>query len=211
MTAALRLADNVAWHLRTSTTSKDLKESAMTIPTRTPSRSQRSHRRLRGWAQGLRDRDRVRQGRPLQGCSAAAAWSARFVTDCGRGPASRGKPDDSGTAAALHRGWINLRTAVRARTKAGSRMRDHAVKVFRDALAAVAETARVLVARQTPMSSARTTRCAAARPGRKSASTEPRRHRRRAARASPVRASHIPDEGATCRPRDPDAIRRLDD
>jgi uncharacterized protein (TIGR02284 family) len=66
-----------------------------------------------------------------------------------------GKPDDSGTAAGtLHRGWINLRTAVtskdeRAVLEECERGEDHAVKVFRDALAKpLPETARVLVARQ---------------------------------------------------------------
>ena len=66
-----------------------------------------------------------------------------------------GKPDESGTTAgALHRGWINLRTAVTSKDEKAvlaecERGEDHAVKAFREASAKpLPETARILVARQ---------------------------------------------------------------
>ena len=81
---------------------------------------------------------------------------ARFVTEL-QDEVKRlgGKPDDSGTAAgALHRGWINLRTAVTSKDEKAmlsecERSEDHAVKTFREASAKpLPETVRVLVARQ---------------------------------------------------------------
>jgi len=66
-----------------------------------------------------------------------------------------GKPDDSGTAAgALHRGWIELRTAITSKDEKAvlsecERGEDHAVKAYRDALAKpLPEPARSVVARQ---------------------------------------------------------------
>ena len=66
-----------------------------------------------------------------------------------------GKPKDSGTAAgAMHRGWIELRTAVTSKDEKAvleecERGEDHAVKSYRDALAKpLAEPARAVVARQ---------------------------------------------------------------
>ena len=66
-----------------------------------------------------------------------------------------GKPDDSGTAAgAMHRGWINLRTALSGKDEKAvvsecERGEDHAVKAYRDATAqALLEPARSIVSRQ---------------------------------------------------------------
>jgi len=81
---------------------------------------------------------------------------ARFVTELQEEVRHLGgKPDDSGTAAgALHRGWINLRTAITSKDEKAvlsecERGEDHAVKEYRDALGKpLPEPVRTLVARQ---------------------------------------------------------------
>ena len=81
---------------------------------------------------------------------------ARFVTEL-QEEVQRlgGKPDDSGSAAGtMHRGWINLRTAVTSKDEKAvlsecERGEDHAVKAYRDASGKpLPETSRVLVVRQ---------------------------------------------------------------
>ena len=66
-----------------------------------------------------------------------------------------GKPQDSGTAAgAMHRGWIELRTAITSKDEKAvlsecERGEDHAVKAYRDALQkSLPESLRAIVARQ---------------------------------------------------------------
>jgi uncharacterized protein (TIGR02284 family) len=66
-----------------------------------------------------------------------------------------GKPEDRGTAAgAMHRGWIELRTAITSKDEKAvlaecERGEDHAVKAYKDALTkTLLENVRAIVARQ---------------------------------------------------------------